>query len=102
MALPEGLLKDVKNYIDMTWEDPESDKKLSGIIARGMAYINRIAGSEQNFTEEGKPRELLFDYVRYVRAGALDEYAKNYLPELLALQIDRKVERYADQQMPAE
>lgn len=102
MPLPEGLLKDVKNYIDMTWEDPESDQKLSGIIARGMAYINRIAGSEQDFTEETKPRELLFDYVRYVRAGALDEYAKNYLPELLALQIDRKVERYADQQTPAE
>lgn len=102
MALPEGLLDDVKNYVDMTWEDPESDKKLSGIIARGMAYINRIAGSEQDFTEEAKPRELLFDYVRYVRAGALDEYAKNYLPELLALQIDRKVERYADQQTPAE
>ena len=102
MALPEGLLKDVKNYIDMTWTDPEGDRKLSGIIARGMAYINRIAGSEQDFTEEAKPRELLFDYVRYVRAGALDEYAKNYLPELLALQIDRKVERYADQQTPAE
>ena len=102
MALPEGLLKDVKNYIDMTWTDPEGDQKLSGIIARGMAYINRIAGSEQDFTEEAKPRELLFDYVRYDRAGALDEYAKNYLPELLALQIDRKVERYADQQTPAE
>ena len=102
MALPEGLLKDVKNYIDMTWTDPEGDQKLSGIIARGMAYINRIAGSEQDFTKEAKPRELLFDYVRYVRAGALDEYAKNYLPELLALQIDRKVERYADQQTPAE
>lgn len=102
MALPEGLLDDVKNYVDMTWEDPESEKKLSGIIARGMAYINRIAGSEQDFTKEAKPRELLFDYVRYVRAGALDEYAKNYLPELLALQIDRKVERYADQQTPAE
>lgn len=102
MALPEGLLKDVKNYIDMTWTDPEGDQKLSGIIVRGMAYINRIAGSEQDFTEEAKPRELLFDYVRYVRAGALDEYAKNYLPELLALQIDQKVERYADQQTPAE
>lgn len=102
MPLPEGLLKDVKNYIDMTWTDPEGDRKLSGIIARGMAYINRIAGREQDFTEEAKPRELLFDYVRYVRAGALDEYAKNYLPELLALQIDRKVERYADQQTPAE
>ncbi|SDP88808.1 hypothetical protein SAMN04515624_1542 [Eubacterium maltosivorans] len=102
MALPEGLLDDVKNYVDMTWEDPESEKKLSGIIARGMAYINRIAGSEQDFTEEAKPRELLFDYVRYVRAGALDEFAKNYLSELLALQIDKKVERYADQQTPAE
>ncbi|MDO5433328.1 hypothetical protein [Eubacterium sp.] len=102
MVLPEGLLKDVKNYIDMTWTDPEGEQKLSGIIARGMAHINRIAGSEQDYTIEDKPRELLFEYVRYVRAGALDEFSKNYLPELLALQIDRKVERYADQQTAAE
>ena len=102
MEVQKELLEDIKNYLDITWEDPEGDQKLSGIIARGMAYINRIAGSEQDFTEEAKPRELLCDYVRYVRAGALDEYAKNYLPELLALQIDRKVERYADQQTPAE
>lgn len=102
MEVQKELLEDIKNYLDITWTDPEGDQKLSGIIARGMAYINRIAGSEQDFTEEAKSRELLFDYVRYVRAGALDEYAKNYLPELLALQIDRKVERYADQQTPAE
>ena len=89
MEVQKELLEDIKNYLDITWTDPESDKKLSGIIARGMAYINRIAGSEQDFTEEANPR-------------ALDEYAKNYLPELLALQIDRKVERYADQQTPAE
>ena len=57
MEVQKELLEDIKNYLDITWTDPESDKKLSGITARGMAYINRIAGSEQDFTEEAKPRE---------------------------------------------
>lgn len=98
MNLPEGLLDAVKNYLDITWEDPEGDQKLSGIIARGMQYLNTVAGTELDYTEEGKPRELLFDYCRYVRSGALDEFAINYQHELLSLQIQQEVKAYAQQQ----
>ena len=30
----EELLQDVRNYLDITYEDAEGDKKLIGIIAR--------------------------------------------------------------------
>lgn len=93
--LPTELLADVKNYLDITWDDPESDKKLSGIILRGMSYIDDIAGEAQDYMVEGKPRELLMDYCRYVRSNALDEYQLNYRHELLALQTMKEVERYA-------
>ena len=46
MSLPPGLLEAVKNYLDITWDDPEGDEKLSGIIARGMQYLNKVAGAE--------------------------------------------------------
>lgn len=92
MALPEGLLGDVKNYLDITWPDEDGDKKLSGIIERGTKYIDRVAGGEQDYTKEEKPRELLFDYCRYVRDSALDAFESDYLHELLALQIDKEVE----------
>lgn len=98
MSLPDGLLEDVKNYLDITWEDPEGDKKLSGIIARGMQYLNKVAGAELDYMEEDKPRELLFDYCRYVRSNALDEFQTNYLHELLSLQIEQEVKTYAEKQ----
>lgn len=94
MDLPVGLLEDVKNYLDITWEDPAGDIKLSGIIARGINYIDRIAGSTMDYTKEEKPRELLFDYCRYVRSNALEEFQKNYLHELLSLQISQGVAAY--------
>jgi hypothetical protein len=96
MSLPIGLLEDVKNYLDITWNDPDGDIKLSGIIARGMKYLNSIAGTKLDYTVEDKPRELLFDYCRYVRSNALDEFAINYQHELLALQIQQEVRAYAE------
>ena len=87
MALPNGLLEAAQNYSDITWDDPDGNKKLSGIIERGMKYLNKVAGAELDYTVEDALRALLFDYVRYVRAEALDEFQTNYLHELLTLQM---------------
>ena len=93
--LPNGLLDAVRNYLDITWTDADGDLKLIGIILRGIKYINSVAGTELDYTIEDKPRELLFDYCRYVRSNALDEFQTNYLPELLTLQISEEVKAYA-------
>ena len=39
--MPEGLLNDVKNYLDISWEDDNTDSKVTGIIERGMKYLNK-------------------------------------------------------------
>ena len=94
MSLPAGLLEAVKNYLYITWEDHAGDEKISGILDRGIKYINSVAGAELDYIVEDKPRELLFDYCRYVRSNALDEFQNNYLPELLSLQISQEVKGY--------
>lgn len=93
--MPPNLLEDIKNYLDITWNDPVGDEKLTGIILRGMKYIDKIAGDEMDYTIEDKPRELLFDYCRYVRSNALEQFQTNYLHELLSLQISQEVKKYA-------
>lgn len=93
-ALPEGLLTAVRNYLGITWEDTAGDEKLSGIISRGMKYLNKVAGAELDYMVEDKPRELLFDYCRYVRSNALEQFQINYRHELLSLQISEEVKRY--------
>lgn len=92
MAEPNTLLDEVKNYLDMTWElSGEEQSKLEGIINRGKAYLDRIAGKEQDYNKEGQAKALLMDYTRYVRSNALDEYQNNYLHELLALQMEQVI-----------
>lgn len=94
MALPDGLLDAVKNNLDITWDDPGGDTKLSGIIARGIKYLDTSAGMTLDYTAEDKPRELLMEYCRYARSNALDEFQTNYLHELLTLQIQAEVGAY--------
>lgn len=97
-TLPVGLLEAVRNYLDISFVDDAGDLKLTGIILRGMRYIDHAAGEMLDYSAEDKPRELLMDYCRYVRSNALDEFATNYLHEILALQQAKEVERYITEQ----
>ena len=74
MSLPPGLLEAVKNYLDITWDDRGDES--SGIIARGMQYLNKVAG-RVGLYEEDKPRTA-FDYCNIFRSNALDEFQINY------------------------
>ncbi len=93
MALPDDLLGDVRNYLDITWTDEALDNKIKGFISRGAKYIDGVTGEEEDYTIEDKPKELLLDYCRYARSHALEDFQKNFRHELLSLQIQRKVER---------
>ena len=84
-SLPEGLLSDVKNYLNITWDDDATDKKVSGLIASGMIYLNAKYGKDADYTADGMPRTLLMEYVRYARDSALDVFENNYQALLLGM-----------------
>lgn len=84
----DELLEAARNYLDITWDDLATNAKLAGILARGMAYLDKIAGAEQNYYVEDFPRALLLDYARYARANALDEFTENFNTELNSLRMD--------------
>ena len=80
------VLPDAKNYLDiLSTDDTTGDKKLLGILERGMNRINDSSGAEHDYTKEARPRELLFDYARYARANALEEWEDAFLSEILFL-----------------
>lgn len=89
--MPETLLADIKSYLHITWQDTETDKNLTGIISRGMARLQEIAGATLDFTVEDQPRSLLFDYCRYANSQALEMFEKNFQPELLSMHIKYEV-----------
>lgn len=89
--VPDILLADARNYLDITWEDADGDVKLLGILARGMGYLDHAAGVELDYGEGTAARALLLDYVRYVRAGALQDFGRDFASELLGLHIAGEV-----------
>ena len=95
-TISAGLLAEVKNYLDITWTDTDADAKLAGQISRGIAYICAKTGLQpadfegQNADERGK--ELLFNYVLYDRAGAVNEFKKNYMDDIVGLRIRWEVQ----------
>lgn len=102
MQLTDEILLSARNYLNITWNDAEENEKLSGILSRGMRYLDHIAGAELDYEVEDDPRALLFEYARYARAEALDEFQGNYLHELLGLQIREEVNRYDSEQENAD
>lgn len=95
--MTETLLDAVKNYLDITYQDEKTDKKVAGIIDRGKKYLNDIAEKELDYDEENTPRQLLFDYCRYARNNVLELFEENFKQQLIALRIGGQTDDYAKQ-----
>ena len=83
--LTDELLGWVKNYLDITWSDEDTDAKIRGIVMRGMTFLDHIAGEELAYSEGDTATQLLLDYARYNRAGTLPNFARDFQGELLSL-----------------
>lgn len=95
-SIPAQLLADVKNYLNITWDDEATDAKISGLIASGAAYLDSKIGDSADYTQDGLPRTMLMEYVRYARDSALDVFENNYLSMLLAMQNQKAVANYVE------
>ena len=92
--LPAGLLDDVKNHLGITWTDDATDTRIAGLV------IDSKYGGDADYVEDGFPRTLLMEYVRYARDAALDIFENNYAALILAMQHERQVERLEELQIP--
>lgn len=91
------LLEEIKNDLDITWEDAGTDEKLVGSIERGVSYLmDRTGAASEDFDENSRAKALLFDYVRYDRSAALNEFYENYAHELNSLMIANEVRDAAE------
>ena len=96
--ISEELMQELINYLDITWElTSNEEKKLYGIANRGASTLSGKIG-ECDFENDTPEKALLFNYVMYERSGALDEFWKNYQPDIIALQMDRWKKNAEDQE----
>lgn len=74
----DELLDEVKNFLDITWNDEAGDKKIAGFIRRGMKRINELCGKEFDYSsdDDAEAEETSFNYVRYAEAMHLMNFLK--------------------------
>lgn len=89
------LLADVKNYLDISFDDEEYDKNLYNHLCNGKKMLDDLCGREQNYSQKGTERSLLFDYCRYAVNKNLEYFKKNFREELIGLVIEKEAEKYA-------
>jgi hypothetical protein len=94
--IPAELLADVKNQLNITWDDDATDNKIRGLIAAASVYLNSKGGAVLDYERDGFPRTLLMEYVRYARDEALDVFENNYTSLILAMQNERAVTAYVE------
>ena len=85
-TVPPALLADVKNYLNITWDDEAIDEKVCGLIASGSAYLDLKIGGSPDYEADGMPRTLLLEWLRYAWSEALDVFEANFLPLILTAQ----------------
>lgn len=100
--MDKWLLQEIKNYLDITWEDSATDQKVEGMIQAGVCYLERKAGEALDFKTQPDALALLKDYVRYARDGAADVFENNYRSLILDMQHDRMMRRRAEGKTNAE
>ena len=95
--LDAELLEAMKLDQGVTWADAATDSIFRSRAADGMARIDELLGEPGDYSTPGDARTLLFEYVRYARAGALDVFEGNYQHTILSAQNRRRLARYAQE-----
>ena len=82
------LLDEVKNYLDITWDDTDTDKKISGIITRGKIKIIDLVGAfRSDFDKDTLAKSLLMEYCRLAWAGVPEKFEEIVRSELIGLRL---------------
>nr|DAE42542.1 MAG TPA: Head Tail Connector Protein [Caudoviricetes sp.] len=92
-----SLLEELKNYLDITWEDEGTDKKLGGILNRAQNILSEYAGEALSFdSDQETEKQLLFDCCRYIYNNSLEDFKVNFGAELITLRAKFSVKAVSE------
>lgn len=91
------LVADVKNDIDITWEDDGTNKKIKDAVMFGIEKLNSKTGTFNDYTTEGSAaRMLLFKYCLYYYSNKANEFEANYMSDITDFINDARIKRMED------
>ena len=91
----DKLLQEVKDHLNITWDEEETNRKIERIIKDAIATLNWKLGAEIDYSEEeGQEHNLLLDYCMYAYNQCTNEFDNNYFNEIMQIRQKYEVIQY--------
>ena len=87
MQVNDDLLKEVKDYLKITWNDEVTNSNITKFILQGIETINGLVGVDIDYDKDLESRSLLKDARHY----SLEYFEDNFQKTILRLQINYAV-----------
>lgn len=95
----DKLLEDLKDCLNITWDEDETNRKLKTIINDSIKTMNYKLGAEIDYSSSGQEHNLFINYCMYVYNNCSNEFDNNYLNELYQVRQKYEVMNYEKEQL---
>lgn len=92
------LYETLRNELNITWDDEETESRLTRIITNAVVTMNRKIGSDIDYSIAGPEQELFLAYCVYVYNNCANQFDENYLNEIMQIRSIYEVEQYEEDQ----
>jgi hypothetical protein len=91
-----SILVELKDNLDITWDDESTNRKLEKHIARSVAYLQELSGTSLDFVVNSRARDLLLERCRYLYNNVSDEFERNFESELARFILTEAVRKASE------
>lgn len=83
----DEFLEEVKNNLNITWKDDETDNKVRGYIKQGVEVLQDDVKTSIDFYYDNIARGLLKTFCRYAWNNSEEYFIENNLHYILKLEV---------------
>ena len=88
------IFQEVKDHINVTWSEEESDRKIERMIEDAKPILDYKLGADIDYSKPGMEHNLFLDYCMYVWNNCSNEFENNYLSEIMQIRQKYEVLNY--------
>lgn len=85
---------EVKNYLNVTYNDSDVDRKIDGILKRAEARIRNRVGISKEIQLTEAEEQLVLDCCRYIFNDAAEIFEDSFMVDLETARNNRMIEAY--------
>ena len=94
----EPLLQDLKDKLNITWDEEETNRRLKTILEDAEATLNYKLGATIDYSENGPEHNLFLNYCMYAWNNCINEFDSNYFNEIMQIRQMYEVLNYNEEE----